>query len=67
MFKRITHSLEGIRSEVRALTSTLRSASEALRDIPSGSVDAERLSELEGRIEQVLGIVEAGIIKADVF
>ncbi len=30
-----------------------------------GSKDAQRITELEGRIEGILGVVEAGIIKMD--
>jgi len=44
---------------------SIREASEAFRETPGGGADTERLSALEGRMEVVLGMVEAGITKAE--
>jgi len=65
MFKRISRELSGIRYEIKTLVSTLRMAAEVLRDVTEGGVDPERLAKLEGRLEAVMGEVQAGVIKAD--
>ncbi len=65
MFRKITHELKGIRSEMVSCSTWLRRISDGLQDIPEGGADADRLSALEGRFEVVLGQVEAGIIKAE--
>lgn len=65
MFKKITHELNGIRLELTALGKAVRIAADSFRDVPASSADGERLSALEGRIETVLGQVDAGVIKAE--
>jgi len=64
MFKKIVDQLHGIRLELDGLTKALRLASTELREVSESGADGERLSALEGRMEVVLGQVEAGLIKA---
>jgi hypothetical protein len=65
MFKKICRELGGIRFEIKTLVSTLRMASGVLQSVTEGAVDPERLAKLEGRLEAVVGEVQAGVIKAD--
>lgn len=65
MFSKIRLELKGIKSEIRALASTLRITTDALQLLDRGGVDSERLTSLEGRIEVILGEVAAGVIKSD--
>lgn len=65
MFLKIRRELHGIRTEIQHLTGAFLAASDALRDSQGSTVDQDRLAALEGRIEVVLGTVEAGLVKAD--
>jgi len=65
MFKKIVDGLEAIRIEAALLVSAVRIASDRLRALGEGTADHERLSALEGRIEQLQGQIDAGIIKAE--
>jgi len=65
MFKKIVFELRMIYGAIGLLGETVRVSSEALREGSAGGADPERLSALEGRMEVVLGQVEAGIVKAD--
>jgi len=65
MFKKVCSELNGIRLQLDALTKALRIASDGFREGSLGSGDPERISILEGRIESVIGMVEAGITKAE--
>ncbi len=64
MFGKIIRSLDGIRLELDAVKKAIRLASEREREqLPYGDMP-DRLSSLEGRLEMVLGQVEAGLVKA---
>jgi len=65
MFRKIIRSLDGIRLEVQSVTKALRLLSEAQQDPPVNEHLAERLAQLEGRLEAVVGTIDAGIIKAE--
>ena len=65
MFGKITRELNGIRLELRAFVVAVRAATDVLETSLEGGTDNERLATLEGRIEQVAGLVEAGITKAE--
>ena len=63
MFSKIARAIEETAHELRLLNDTLKTALEELQTLPPGSADLERLAALEGRIEAVFGIVEAGLIE----
>jgi len=63
MFRKITYELTGIKSRLETICSHLRKLTEAIEKAGAGTADSERLSSLEGRMEAVLGQVEAGILK----
>jgi len=65
MFRKINHTLNGIRVELIGIGNTLRHLPDALQDMDRGGADPDRVSALEGRMESILGIVEAGITKGE--
>ncbi len=65
MFRRISRELALIRESIDGVAEGLRKASDALRAAPGTSADHERLSALEGRIEVVIGTVDAALIKSE--
>jgi len=65
MFRKIVRELVGLREGLDAVSEGVRRLSDA-HGMPGGAgVDADRLAALEGRMEVVLGAVEAGITKAE--
>lgn len=65
MFGKITRELAGIRLELRAFVVAVRASTDVLQNSLESNPESERLATLEGRIEQVAGLVEAGITKAE--
>lgn len=65
MFNKICEAIDRLRTEVGVMQRTVGYAVEVFKESTEGTGDDARLSALEGRIESILGIVEAGIIKSD--
>jgi len=65
MFGKIIDSLDGVRDHLGRIDKSLRMLADRPHDPSTTEGMGERLSSLEGRIEGVLGVVEAGIVKMD--
>ena len=65
MFSNITDSIDGVREDLRDIASCVRDLTEALQALSGTHTGSEKIVELEGRIEQILGQVDAGITRAE--
>jgi len=65
MFRKVTHELSEIRHAVLLLEQAVRIASERLHDGPLGTDMADRIASLEGAIEAVAGVVDAGLTQME--
>jgi len=64
MFKRIRNELTGIRVAVAGVASGVRVLSERPQPSADTNALADRVSSLEGAIESIRGLVEAGLVEA---
>jgi len=65
MFSKTKGLLNGIQLELHAIGASLRRAVDVLQDSPGPGADADRLNEIERRLEVIMGEVEAGVIRAE--
>lgn len=65
MFRKVTDSINGLRLELAAIHKALSFASDALKVGGLTPEEASRLSALEGRLEAIMGQVDAGITREE--
>jgi len=65
MFSKIRAQLNGIQLELHAIGASLRRAVDVLQESPGPGADADRLNEIERRLEVIMGEVDAGLIRGE--